>query len=177
MSFSCQESVQTRSAIEKLVGSEITIPVGLQATIDGEDTTLTATEQPDAKMVVWYDSVGCSSCQISRLNEWTEMLAYAEALRGKFQVVFVMTPKNKEMKSVRISLMSSRLGHPMLIDTASAFITANPLVPADSRLHTFLLDKNNRVVLVGSPVNGESLRVLYKETIKTLVNNAGKMPE
>lgn len=175
--FSCRESARTRSVLEELVGSEIAVPAGLLVTVDGKDTVMSETLQPDAKMVVWYDSVGCSSCRINRMEEWSEMLTYGEALRGRFQTVFVLAPKVKELKSVRISLMGSNLGYPVLIDTTSAFTKANPLVPNDSRFHTFLLDKNNQIILAGSPLDSEALLKLYKKTIKTLVNNGGKMPE
>ena len=40
----------------------------------------------------------------------------------------------------------------------------------DTRLHSFLLDKDNRVVLTGNPIGNEPLWELYKEQIRELIN-------
>jgi hypothetical protein len=36
-------------------------------------------------------------------------------------------------------------------------------------MHTFLLDENNKVVLVGSPIRNEMLWELYKELIQSQI--------
>lgn len=67
--------------------------------------------------------------------------------------------------------------YPALIDENGLFPAANPHIPADSRFHTFLLDKNGKVILIGDPVNNPPLWELYKSTITTLIENDGVMPE
>ena len=39
-----------------------------------------------------------------------------------------------------------------------------------TRFNTFLLDKENRVVLVGSPANNDKLWELYKQQIRKLMD-------
>jgi len=65
----------------------------------------------------------------------------------------------------------------MYIDDRHLFPAANPGIPTDIRFHVFLLDKNNRVTLIGSPLHNESLWNLYKQTIDTLLANGGVMPD
>jgi hypothetical protein len=57
--------------------------------------------------------------------------------------------------------------------TTPAFPRANPHIPTDERLHTFLLDRDGKVVLVGDPANNSELWELYKKTITELVENNG----
>ena len=147
------------------------------ARFNGKDTLVAVSSSPAARMIVWYDTTGCSSCRINRLYEWEELLAYSKALRDKFQFFFVMTPKTADMESIRFSLMTYPINHPVWIDTASYFARANPQVPIGDRFHTFLLDRDNRVVQVGDPTTEESLMNRYKKTIKRLVNNGGQLPE
>ncbi len=65
----------------------------------------------------------------------------------------------------------------MVWDSAMVFVRSNPAVPDNSDYHTFLLDRDNRVVLVGSPVGNPKMWELYKSTIARLGEGAGIMPE
>ncbi|MDR3093410.1 MAG: hypothetical protein LBU62_02055, partial [Bacteroidales bacterium] len=58
---------------------------------------------------------------------------------------------------------------PVYIDKESFFHKKNPNIPSDERMHTFLLDENNKVVLVGSPIRNEMLWELYKELIQSQI--------
>lgn len=42
------------------------------------------------------------------------------------------------------------------IDDRQDFITNNPTIPEDAMFHTFLLDRKNKIVLVGNPVHNEN---------------------
>lgn len=58
--------------------------------------------------------------------------------------------------------------YPMYIDRECRFPALNPTLPKDPRLHVFLLDHKNRVVLVGSPIGNKNLWELYKQQIEHL---------
>ena len=47
---------------------------------------------------------------------------------------------------------------PVHVDTAGVFIRENPHIPREAVYHTFLLDKDNRVVLVGNPSRSEKIK-------------------
>lgn len=64
----------------------------------------------------------------------------------------------------------------LLWDSTAAFVRANPVVPQNEHYHTFLLDRDDRVVLVGSPVGNPRMWELYKRTIEELTGNGGRMP-
>ena len=40
----------------------------------------------------------------------------------------------------------------LFIDSVNVFMEANPNIPSESMFHTFLLDDNNKVILVGNPI-------------------------
>ncbi len=69
-----------------------------------------------------------------------------------------------------------RFDYPVFLDTAGVFERSNPGLPANPVFHTFLLDRENRVVLVGSPIGNAKMWDLYKSTIARLVANGGTLP-
>jgi hypothetical protein len=50
-------------------------------------------------------------------------------------------------------------------DTDNALWKANPNLPHDPEFQTFLLDREQKVVLIGSPARNNSLWKLYKQQI------------
>lgn len=63
-----------------------------------------------------------------------------------------------------------------VIDPDRLFLRKNKLKLDDKIFHTFLLDRENRVVLVGSPIGNPRMWELYKTTIARLVENGGVLP-
>lgn len=163
--YSCQNRA-LKNDVKNLLSSTITLPQNLPATIDGKDTLLNGFMDTDFKLVVWYDSIGCSSCQISKMFEWEEITAYAQAMREKFNVIFLFTPKKIDQQSLRIALRAHDFKYPVFIDGESVFVRKNPHLSTNKSLHTFLLDKNNQVILVGNPLNNPTLWKLYKEQMQ-----------
>ena len=53
------------------------------------------------------------------------------------------------------------INYPLLIDTLNLFIIDNDLPRFDERFQTFLIDKNNAIILIGSPLYNRKMRLLY----------------
>ena len=60
--------------------------------------------------------------------------------------------------------------YPIVIDSTFAFIEANPDFPTDKRLHTFLLDADGRVIVIGSPKYDDRIWNMYKQVLEQLKN-------
>ena len=161
-----------RNSLEKqlanFIGKEIFFPENLQANLKGRDTLIHLTNAP-MKMVVWYDSVGCTACRMQHIYEWGEIIHYVNDIRDVFDLVFIFSPKSSDLHNVKIDLRTSGFKYPAYIDKENLFRKKNPGIPADERLHTFLLDENNKVILVGSPLRNKALWELYKEQIEAKV--------
>lgn len=123
------------------------------------------------KLVVFHDSIGCSSCQIRKMYEWEEIETYTRALGERMDILFIFSPKKEELRSVELSLRSNGLDYPFYLDRDGSFPRQNTHIPADKRFHTFLLDQDNKVVLAGSPLRNEKLWELYKEQVWELLKH------
>lgn len=127
-----------------------------------------------AKMVVYFDAETCASCALSRIWEWDEVSHITQASNGKYQTLFIFTPKQKDLSTVKRVFQGMHMENKLVyIDDRQDFITNNPTIPEDAMFHTFLLDRKNKIVLVGNPVHNEKLWELYKNTIDQLIKNEG----
>ncbi len=59
--------------------------------------------------------------------------------------------------------------HLAMLDKNCSFERLNPHLPKNKAMHTFLLDENNNVILVGNPLqNKEIEKMFYEEVEKRL---------
>jgi hypothetical protein len=177
--FSCYEKNNLKKQIEQFIANEIVVPQGIRQIIAGRDSVvINPASNIEARLIVWVDSIDCSSCRVSKLSEYAEVIDFIVEVERKFIPVFLFSPSRSNMKEVHRAINTMRFdNYPIFIDEDYMFSAMNPHVPADKRFHTFLIDKNGKVVLVGNPVNNPALWELYKTTITTLIENNGVMPE
>lgn len=163
--------------LEVLSARDIVVPNTMRQMVGGRDSTALDPTVGLVRLVVWVDSVGCSSCRLGYMFLYDEIIGHSKAAGDGFVPVFVFSPPKDKIEEVMVVLKYSEFTYPVLIDEKNLFSAANPNIPDDSRFHTFLLDKNGKVVLVGDPANNPTLWELYKKTIVQLIENGGTMPE
>ena len=141
--------------VEKMIGRQIVFPENLQPVIDGRPMPNTDLMSANAKLFMWYDSTGCTTCKIKQhMEKWYDMVDYANKIgNDKLKVVFLFTPKITDI--IEPSLRAFK--YPVYIDKGSEFSNLNSDLPEEEFLHSFLLDKDNKIVLVGNPLLNESL--------------------
>ena len=167
MLISCQNHSNLQASMEEFVGKELFLPEDLRLCADSVDNS-----EIHNKLIVWFDSTECGSCRMNRLYEWNDdpVVHYAQGLKGKFDVILIFSPKKQDARSLKFTLEGYDVSFPVIIDENGDFLRLNPHLPEDKRLHSFLLDKDNKVVLVGNPLGNEKLWELYKDQIRQLIN-------
>ena len=176
MLCSCIENRLAKD-VEKFMGQQIILSTDWKAVWRGRDTVVTDFTKTPIKLVVYHDSLMCSTCQLNRMNDWDEMVAYADSLAQWFTIIYLFTPKKEDMGKVNMALKAGKFDCPVFIDPLADFVKENPKIPQNQRLHSFLLDRNNRVVLAGNPLYNTPLWVLYKSIIQKMINHDGVLPE
>jgi hypothetical protein len=174
--ISCKNR-ELRRELEEFVAKEIVVHDGMWQIVGGQDSIFMNQTAEVTRLIVWVDSLGCSTCRINKMFEYAEMVDYCKEIDNGFVPLFVFSPPHSMIGDVIYAMKFNEFDYPIIIDEKQAFPAANPHIPADSRFHTFLIDKNGKVVLVGDPVNNPALWELYKTTITTLIENNGVMPE
>lgn len=126
---------------------------------------------PDYKIFVYIDSVGCSSCKL-QLPEWKNFITQLDSITDKdIQFIFILHPK--EIREIKIQAKLNKFNYPLYFDKNNDFDKLNKF-PSDISLQTFLLDKNNKVILLGNPVQNPKMKELYINKILNKKNEIEK---
>lgn len=84
-----------------------------------------------------------------------------------------MAPDSLRIKDVIKLLKFSQVPYPVYIDEAEQFTQLNSFLPEDTRYHTFLLDRNDCIVLVGNPLGSDAMWALFRSTLDNMLAHDG----
>lgn len=146
--------------VEKWQGKEIVFPADAVFTLYGRDTVEAPGNRTEYKILMYVDSVGCMSCRL-KLERWADWLAYLDtAAVHTVSYWFYFYPKDANELSDLLKYKSFR--YPVCIDTEDRLNRLNGL-SSNPQFQAFLLDKDNRVQVIGNPVNNPAVRTLYEK--------------
>jgi hypothetical protein len=168
MLFSCKEN-KKRTEAEKIVsewtGKEIKFPSGAQCCILGNDTAsalCTDLLRKEYKVLLYVDSTGCSGCRL-KLFQWKQLIAEADSLfNGKLGFVFFFQPKSK--KEMSFLFKRDKFDYPVYIDMNNTINRMNEF-PQSMNYQCFLIDKDNKVLMIGNPMINPKIWELYKKQV------------
>lgn len=160
---SCKDSGRERIAhlVTEWQGKEIQLPTNGVFTIQGRDTVQFPIEA-SYKILAYVDSTGCTSCRL-QLHKWKELMEEIDSVSNKsVQFLFYLTPKS--VRDARYITRRDDFTHPLCIDVNNEIDRMNHF-PKEEMFHTFLLDADNKVKVIGNPIHNKAVRSLYLETI------------
>ena len=160
-------SREVRRTITDLMDAEITFPEGLQTKVLDRDTTLNTSFPEPYKLVAYLNSTQCDGCRLKDLLSWKHFIQQIDSLHVEDSVrfVFVFHPKDTTELYDKLKLYDFDL--PVWVDAKGEFSQVNAL-PDNLLFHVFLLNRDNRVMLVGSPIGNPKMWKLYENTIARL---------
>ncbi|MDR1381275.1 MAG: DUF1573 domain-containing protein [Tannerella sp.] len=164
--ISCKED-KRRADVQKIVsewtGRQVLIPDDVPCVVaGGEADCVPLSGGAPYRILMYVDSVGCLSCNL-RLPYWAAILAEADSLfPGKVDFLFFFQPKDQ--KELTYLLRRDGFRHPVFIDRENRLDRLNRF-PAPTEYRCFLLDGDNRVVMVGNPALNPGVWELYKRQI------------
>ena len=155
--------------IKEWQGKEIVFPENPTFTQFGNDTVPYQIPESEYKIVLYVDSVGCTSC-ILQLHKWKELIEEVDSLSGgTVPVLFFFHPKDK--REISYLLKRDDITIPVCIDKEDRFNTMNNF-PNNQSFQCFLLDKDNKVILIGNPVHNTRIKDMYLSEIAIGVEKA-----
>ena len=162
--FSCKETDKER--ITRLMlewqGREVQFPSKMTFTKLGLDTVDYKIPESEYKILVYVDSLGCTSCKL-QLGKWKEFIAKLDSTTGgAVPVLFFFQSKN--LQEINHIIRNNRFDLPVCIDSNGEFNNLNNF-SNDPLCQTFLLDKDNRVKVIGNPIHNLNVKDLYLSTI------------
>ncbi len=125
-----------------------------------------AYDSADMKLIVYSDSSECNLCAIKKMYDWNDYIKMSSALHGKIVFRFIVTAPKGMLEEIKKAYFFSNVQSPIYIDTTGVFLKNNPSLPSERIFHTFLLDKNDHVILVGNPLSNPNIEELFMNIIE-----------
>lgn len=134
--------------------------------IDNYNGIVDSVGAANLKLIIYADSSECSSCKIGQMYLWTDYIKYAAKYNGRLRYYFIYSPSKNDIGYVQFTMKNNSLDCPVLLDTMGEFERLNPHLPKNKALHTFLLDENNNVILVGNPLRNKKIEELFYKIVE-----------
>ena len=160
----CKENNKEKFAllVQEWQGKEIVFPQNMAFTRFVTEPVDYRIPDAEYKVLVYVDSVGCTSCKL-QLLKWKELIAHVDsATNGNVPFIFIF--QSKDDRELRYILKCDNFDRPVCIDRNNRFNSSNRF-PQDITFQTFLLDKDNKVKVIGNPVHNLAVRDLYLKQI------------
>jgi hypothetical protein len=160
ITFSCKNS-EAQKIVAEWIGKEIKFPNGIKCFYMGKDTTCPGFIKP-YRVLVYIDSIGCSSCKF-KLSAWQDLMRDSSfMIFNNVDFLFYFQPKKKE--DITFLLKIERFKYPIYLDMKNEINRLNHF-PNKIEYQCFLLDSNNKVLMIGNPTLNQKIWELYKEVI------------
>ena len=163
--FAC-ESKKKRKEIVKVLnewtGKEVLIPDNVTFKSFAKDTVYNSVFEKEYKILLYIDTIGCISCN-TKLHLWKNIIEEFN-VTAPDKVGFIFVFEFKKLSDAIFLLRDEDFNYPVIIDFERKFNKLNNF-PVQREFHCFLLDKNNKVVLVGNPSENTEILNLYRQQI------------
>ena len=163
--LSCKESEEHRIARlkEAWMGKSIYYPVdSVFESFETDSIRKYSLKRMDYTIVTYVDSTKRTSKDL-KLEKWKKFLNdFKTVAQGKATCLFYLHSKNKS--ELVCTLRNSCFNYPVCIDEEDIFNKLNHF-PADNLFQTFLVDKENKILAMGNPVEDPKVKALYLKII------------
>lgn len=129
---------------------------------NGTDSLFVNNSKP--KLIVYVDSTSCSSCFMGQLINYYEVNDSLNSHKG--ELIIVLHPQESKIPQLETRLSHERFPFWCIMDVEGEFIKLNHTIPNNPLLHTFTVDENNDVVLIGDPTKNEKIQDLFFQQIQ-----------
>lgn len=118
-------------------------------------------EQDKIYIVNFIEEYGCSKCKISIMSE-----LYRNKIQNKETVLLSIIQSEKTNIEEKQDIVKSvGLCGFVYLDTCNAFLEANPQIPDNEMFHSFVINKEGKVLMVGNPFQNKKMEALFKKVI------------
>ena len=165
--FSSCKNVQYENAskiVKEWTDKEIKFPQGITYTSLAEETASVDLYSDNYKILLYVDSTGCTNCRLN-LSGWKKIISESDTVFSKPpEFIFFFNPKQKNERELQHIFLGNGFKHPVFIDKENEIDKLNKL-PKKPAYQCFLLDKDNKVIMVGDPSTNQGIWTLYKKVI------------
>jgi hypothetical protein len=157
---STKKDKDREALVHQWLGKELILPPDMEYKILGRDTLCPDLWEKSYKILAYVDSAGCTSCQLG-IPQWQQIINICKSSNLDVSFLFVVHSTNYE--NFGYELLLDNFNYPIIYDRKNRFDELNHFPPFP--YSTFLLDKDNKILLIGSPINNPPMLELYMKLI------------
>lgn len=154
---SCQEESRVIEEVKDMYGRKVTFVRPYSSIPNTKTLALDSIMSKDIKAVSYLENFSCTDCALNKLVSRIEIINSIDKDLGYLIII-----RTTDVDELSKHIENKGISHPIMCYQTDAFKVENKL-DVLTRNRTFLLDKDNRIVLVGEPFNNEVLLNLYKK--------------
>lgn len=110
------------------------------------------------KLVVYIDSLSCSTCFLNNMMTYYDI--NDSLINNGGHLIVILNPKREKVNEIRERVIMDKYPFYCIIDGNNEFLTNND-IPNNNLLHTFMLDKNGKIIIVGDPTRNSKIKELF----------------
>ena len=158
--YSCQSSIEKET--KEFINTKVVFPS--QGLCKGYYSMYTdTTVKYEYELVKFITSEACTSC---KLNAIVNEEKYAKDHKiNNLGMTYVISTSSDNYSNLLSLLYSERTEACVYIDTCNAFISTNPQIPNNEMFHTFVINREGKVLMVGSPFQNKKMEALFEKVI------------
>lgn len=146
---------------------EIIFPTLLISDFNKQDSIFQTLLEYKYKILHFIDSSGCTPCKLT-FYEWTQLTKEIQDFQKEIAIIYVIAVKDSvTMIKTNQWKQLHKFKIPIFYDTKHILNDTNQFIK-DPIYQTFLLDHNNRVLVIGNPIYNTKIWNLYKKTITNI---------
>ena len=162
--IACKESKHQRLArtVLEWENKQIRYPSNMLLTnLNGDSTAFDKTGYKYTIMM-YVDSIGCMSCKL-QLKEW-KLFVEKMNIENPNTVCILLVFHSSNKRNIRHLLKKNAFNYPVFFDIQDSLNLLNHF-PIDDSFRSFLLDRDNKVVIIGNPIHNPNIKKLYEKII------------
>lgn len=174
--LSCRESEKEKimRIVSEWQDKKVIFPTNILFTRFGTDTLDYSIPQTKNKILVYVDSIGCTSCKL-QLPRWKNFIQLLDSTCNDSVPVLIFL-NTKSIKDIQHVLKRDKYDLPICIDIKDSLNVLNNF-PQVTSLQTFLLDKDNKVVAIGNPIHNSKIKDLYLNILTGKASPESSLPK
>lgn len=88
---------------------------------------------------------------------------------GSVDVITLFSPSKEQLPLFRNIIETSNLIYPIYLDDNNLFGELNQFIPKEPQYHSFLINKDRKIMIVGGPFHNNKMWDLYKTLLNKIV--------
>ena len=164
--MSCNGQTTVDDAVKQLYGKKIKLDWNNLVVTGPENTDIETIKQAPFKIVTLFDEDSCTTCFMGHLEA---CITYYNTLPKDSVSYICVVPIESQIIQLALQYFDTS-GLTIISDADNSYTRKNRIEKYNTFFCSYLLDSNDKIILVGDPIRNSNVRKLYNKTIRETAN-------